>query len=293
MSYPFLIISSVSANVHREESVAPGTALIFSSLFLFNSGRAANIERIFSIISNHVECMNDCYDEILRLSYDEDITDEHALLTLQRIFGLLKFHSGQTMHIWRVILTNYKSVLFSPTAYSGAFWQLALSEGLVSPNYQFAERNDRTPLEYALCGVQWHKKTQRTTSNEEVDDDESDDESDDENVSCIIKGLILAGANIYHMDPKSVEHAKIWTQIQTPIEIAISCGVSREWKQALLECGLDPDEVYAEDERLCKQEIRLHGARRSGIDESALEPPSWEGIRCRRCQGKTCSHGFK
>lgn len=56
----------------------------------------------------------------------------------------------------------------------------------------------------------------------------------------------------------------------------------------LKENGLDPDEVYLEDERQRKQSMRLHGAKRSGFDECVLELPSISELRCRACRRKYC-----
>jgi hypothetical protein len=111
---------------------------------------------------------------------------------------------------------------------------------------------------------------------------------------CLVSTLIEAGADIHYMDSEKFDGPSSWVSIRTPSLWAFKYDVKPEWEAALRECGLDPTEVLREDVQRCKQAFRLHGAKRTGVDEEMLALPSAAGLRCRICRRKYCGkHGTR
>ncbi|KAJ5026189.1 hypothetical protein PSV08DRAFT_402501 [Bipolaris maydis] len=102
--------------------------------------------------------------------------------------------------------------------------------------------------------------------------------------------LIVLGADIYFTKPGSFDGAEHWTDLITYCQKAMEIRCFHGWRLALEWSRLDPDHVFLEDQRRRKQAFRLRGATRSGIDESVLDPPSINGLRCRRCSRRYCNN---
>jgi hypothetical protein len=66
-----------------------------------------------------------------------------------------------------------------------------------------------------------------------------------------------AGADIHFL--WDVKNSTLSEHISTPTWYAEYWGVEDEWKEALEACDLNPDEVYAEDERRRRQHIGSRG----------------------------------
>lgn len=106
---------------------------------------------------------------------------------------------------------------------------------------------------------------------------------------CIVV-LIMGGADVYYMLPRSFEWAKHWSELISHCQRAKSEGISNVWSIVLSWSGLDPDRIFLEDERRRKQAFRLRGATRSGVDEAILDPPPIDGLRCRKCRRRYCNN---
>ena len=104
----------------------------------------------------------------------------------------------------------------------------------------------------------------------------------------ILVYLIKAGADIFSIDAEDLDWATTWTKLYTLWTWAIAFNIDEEFLVAVEESGLDVDDFRWEDTYRCKQEIRLRGARRSGVDEEVLKLPSRSGLRCRPCRKKYC-----
>jgi hypothetical protein len=107
-------------------------------------------------------------------------------------------------------------------------------------------------------------------------------------VWCIIAVLIQYGADIHRTRSEDFDTASTWADLQTPWSLAILFHMETEWFSALEQCGTDVEEYCSEDIRRRRQEIRLRGATRSGVDEQMLELPPVAGLRCRKCRKKYC-----
>ncbi|KAF2808860.1 uncharacterized protein BDZ99DRAFT_463719 [Mytilinidion resinicola] len=98
---------------------------------------------------------------------------------------------------------------------------------------------------------------------------------------CMVELFIRAGADIYHMWHYSLKDPTDPDDIWTPTSYAIMWEVEEEWCEALKACGLDPREVYEEEDRRRSRYVRLHGGDATGVDLEELDLPSKSGLRKR------------
>lgn len=98
---------------------------------------------------------------------------------------------------------------------------------------------------------------------------------------CILTVLIKAGADIYYTMPSDFDCATDWSNIKTIWVFADYLDILSEWDTALQECGIDPNEARREVEQRVRNTMRLHGARRTGVDEEDVTLPSFTGLRHR------------
>ncbi|KAI1075912.1 hypothetical protein F5B20DRAFT_369850 [Whalleya microplaca] len=91
--------------------------------------------------------------------------------------------------------------------------------------------------------------------------------------------LINAGADIYYTREADGDLLSL-------TYIAYNCKVADLWKEALIECGLDPDEVFKEDWQRKVERSQLRSANRTGVDVDAfMDRPSTYGLRHRARAG--------
>jgi hypothetical protein len=102
--------------------------------------------------------------------------------------------------------------------------------------------------------------------------------------------LIMLGAEIHAIEPCSFDRAESWSELISHCENAMEMWLFHDWRLALEWSRLDPDHVFLEDQRRRKQAFRLRGATRSGVDETVLDSPSIDGLRCRRCSRRYCNN---
>ncbi|KAF2794643.1 hypothetical protein K505DRAFT_336751 [Melanomma pulvis-pyrius CBS 109.77] len=107
---------------------------------------------------------------------------------------------------------------------------------------------------------------------------------------AVVKTLVEAGADIFHMNSSDFDIATDWTHIRDLWWYADDGGVLLEWEAALEECGIVHDEAYKVGKRRVKQAFRLRGARRTGVDEEHFALPSFAGLRRRACCWKNREH---
>ena len=92
---------------------------------------------------------------------------------------------------------------------------------------------------------------------------------------CAIDNLVTLvnlGADLYQIAPvntakfrRRIARAFPNTPIATPTVLAIALGLEKDWTTVLRRSGLDPDEVYAKDERRRREFLRLQGANSSAV----------------------------
>ncbi|KAH7110568.1 hypothetical protein B0J11DRAFT_204204 [Dendryphion nanum] len=289
LNYLFSLGIGVSCSRDQLYGIIPGTMLSFLALFpMINPFRGGSFELILSIIGERVESISDCYDGMIDSLDNNNTTLDYPIWSAEIPMRYLQYSQERIKNPWRVLFFQYGYRLFQPTSTVRRFWQLALCDGLIDPDYSIFGMHHAPLLQRALYGM-----VQITDRGRIANDEQQYDEEQYEDTLCIVKLLILAGANIHHMSSRSVEIAQRWTDVRTPTKDSINLGIRKQWEQALKECGLNVEEVFRQDKKNRKQELRLRGARRSGVDESVLDLPSWNGIRCRRCQKKYCNHGFE
>ncbi|KAI1507308.1 hypothetical protein Ptr86124_013752 [Pyrenophora tritici-repentis] len=79
-------------------------------------------------------------------------------------------------------------------------------------------------------------------------------------------------------------------KMYTPLSLARSLNILEEWSLILRESGYYSENVFLKDLRRRKRASRLQFATRSRIDNSALELPSFDGLRCRLCRKAYCKN---
>jgi hypothetical protein len=93
--------------------------------------------------------------------------------------------------------------------------------------------------------------------------------------------LIKAGADIYSIELTSEVLFRILGKWTTPTTAAIAWDSKDEWAAALLNCGYNPEKVFAEDARRRREFIRTHRAKCSGVEISSDTVEETDGFRLR------------
>ena len=98
--------------------------------------------------------------------------------------------------------------------------------------------------------------------------------------------LIRAGADLHqacYRDDNYFEFEASGIPI-TPTLAATILDIKKQWAAALLNCGYDPKEVFAEDVRRCREFTRTNGAECSGVEISSnpVEESNVLRLRSRR-----------
>jgi hypothetical protein len=98
--------------------------------------------------------------------------------------------------------------------------------------------------------------------------------------------LIRAGADIYQIWRKRELCPSCGApgESMTPTVYAMRMGIKSQWAVALLDCGYDPEKVFAEDARRRREFLRTRGAKCTGVEISSgtIEESSEVRLRSRR-----------
>lgn len=212
-------------------------------------------------------------------------------------YMISRSHNG-----WHHCCASLHRLLTTPSNLGLAVTEALLGEGL-DPNIKIisvnlSEDSPHLPLLIsAFRGLQLHKKdarSHRPPLNYPPVQHEPDPatEPDSPKPWCIIATLVRSGADIYYLFEEIFDQASTWREISSLIQIAQGFGIFAEWLEALSEVGIDIDQYLWKDLQTRKQAMRLHGAKRSGVDEQVLALPSNSGLRCRRCRRAFCSDHY-
>jgi len=98
--------------------------------------------------------------------------------------------------------------------------------------------------------------------------------------------LIEAGTDVHQVCCKNDELFELEASgiFMTPTVVAMMLDIENQWAAALLNCGYNPEEVFAEDVRRCREFTRTNGAECSGVEirSNTVEESNVLRLRSRR-----------
>lgn len=200
-----------------------------------------------------------------------EVTRHHAGKFFDNVRALMAVNP--TVHMWQLFVDSWVELISFPCSELSDMLQWAHYNGLNINHVNLYTR--RSLLVDALFSF-W-KNTHNHSGWKTMR------ESGHASRLCVVQTLVQCGADIYWINPKYFDHAFEWLELMTPSMYACGLGLLGEWYAALQECGLDPVQVIIEDEKRRREAFRLRGAKRTGIDEEALDLPSFTGLRRRIC----------
>lgn len=248
-----------------------------------------NVLESLRILEDQCENINTVYEDLVQYRYRYFFFVPKIPVHILFI-GFEHLLSRHAANAWRLLFAILKIPLFRPSQEAAEIMKLCLQKGL-DPN--FTTQGLTGPL--LMCAIVEMGRSKGELCPTEVMEAEYCEssggkkrdmlpETTESPLWAVVKTLVEAGADIYHINSGDFDVATDWTHIRDLWWYADDCGVLLEWEAALEECGIVHDEAYKEGERRVKQAFKLRGARRTGVDEEYFALPSFAGLRRRvRC----------